>query len=161
VAPANFSHRHLMRRNPKYPIPEFVAPYMDQARYQRWLGRKADSHKVRDRARGNQDASRESYMVAIHAAIVRSGGVDEYTGLPLRWDLIGTYDNQLSGSQRRVYKKAHADLPTVDHVSDGNGPPDFAICSWRVNDAKHDLSIEEFLVVCRQVLDHRRGRTSL
>jgi hypothetical protein len=34
-------------------------------------------------------------MVAIHAAVVRSGGMDEYTGLLLRWNLIGTYDNEL------------------------------------------------------------------
>jgi hypothetical protein len=143
-----------MPYKPKYPVPEFVSLFMDQARYQRWLGRKADSHKRRDRARGNQEAFRESYMVAIHAAIVRSGGNDEYTGLPLRWDLLGTYDSRLSRLKRRVYKKALADLPTVDHVSVGHGPPDFAICSWRVNDAKHDLSIEEFLVLCRQVLNH-------
>jgi len=98
-------------------------------------------------------------MVAIHAAVERCNGNDEYTGLPLRWDLIGHYDNELSRLSRRAYKKALADLPTVDHVGDGLGPPDFAICSWRVNDAKHDLNLPEFLVLCRQVLDHHRQKT--
>ncbi len=98
-------------------------------------------------------------MVAIHAAIVRCGGNDEYTGLPLSWELIGTYDGERSRMGRRTYKKELGNMPTVDHVSDGHGAPDFAICSWRVNDAKHDLSLDEFLVVCQQVLDYHQEGT--
>lgn len=138
----------------KYAVPEFLLGMLDQAAYQRWLSRKAVTHKRRDRARGNATATRESYMLAIHNAVLRSGGRDEYTGLPLHWDRVSTYDNKRAGAEGRAYKKSYADLPTVDHVGDGLGPADFAICSWRVNDAKNDLTMGEFLEVCRQVLRH-------
>ena len=94
-------------------------------------------------------------MLAMHEAVLRSGGNDEYTGLRLRWDLVSTYDNVRSGAEGRAYKKSLADLPTVDHVGDGLGSADFTICSWRVNDAKNDLTMEEFLEVCRLVLRHQ------
>jgi hypothetical protein len=97
-------------------------------------------------------------MVALHEAVLRSGGSDEYTGDPLRWDLISTYDNERSRVDRRVYKRGFALLPTVDHVGDGTGAPDFKICSWRVNDAKNDLSYAEFLELCRAVLAYSDGR---
>jgi hypothetical protein len=141
----------------KYVLPAFLTGTLDQAAYQRWLSRKADAHKRRDRGRGNDTATRESYMLAIHEAVHRSRGFDEYTGLPLRWDLASTYDNERSGTEGRAYKKSLADLPTVDHVGDGLGPADFAICSWRVNDAKNDLTMKEFLTVCRQVLKYCEG----
>lgn len=141
----------------KYALPEFLVGTLDQAAYQRWLSRKAEAHTRRDRERGNATATREGYMLAIHDAVLRSGGRDEYTGLPLRWDLVSKYNNDRAGAEGRAYKKSFADLPTADHVGDGLGPADFAICSWRVNDAKNDLTIEEFLDVCQQVLRHMEG----
>lgn len=72
----------------------------------------------------------------------------------LRWDLISRYSNSESKLRGRAYKKEFGDLPTVDHVADGLGPADFVICSWRVNDAKNDLDLPEFLDVCRAVLAH-------
>ena len=137
----------------KYEPPSFVTT-SPQA-YQRWLSRKAATHARRDRKRGNTTATIESYKAAIHGAVVASGGSDAYTGLPLDWSLIGTYDNAKSSAGRRVYKKSLADLPTVDHVGDGLGPAEFRICSFRINDAKHDLSEDEFIDVCRRVLAWR------
>jgi hypothetical protein len=141
-------------RSRKYPLPTFLQGILTQATYQRWLSRKAAAHVKRDRNRGNPAATREAYMIAIHGAVLRSGGNDEYTGLPLTWELVSTYDNERSGIERRGYKKSLGNLPTVDHVGDGLGAPDFVICSWRVNDAKHDLALDEFLTLCRQVLAH-------
>jgi len=43
-------------------------------------------------------------------------------------------------------------LPSVDHIGDGKGPADFKICAWRTNDAKNDLSYDEFLELCRKVI---------
>lgn len=138
----------------KYPLPTFLEGILTQAVYQRWLSRKAAAHVKRDRKRGNSAAAREAYMIAIHEAVLRSGGYDEYTGLPLSWELVSTYDNELAGIERREYKKSLGNLPTVDHVGDGLGAPNLAICSWRVNDAKHDLTRDEFLTLCRHVLAH-------
>lgn len=57
-------------------------------------------------------------MVAIHAAVIRSGGVDDYTGEELAWENINTYDNEKSRVGRRSYKKSFWSLPTVDHFGD-------------------------------------------
>lgn len=141
----------------KYQLPSFLEEQCSQAAYERWLGRKATAHRKRDRARGNPSATRESYMAAIHEAVRASGGRDAYTGRPLRWDLISTYDNEASMTGGRAYKKSLGDLPTVDHVGDGLGPAEFRICSWRTNDAKNDLSYDEFVALCRQVVSHHEG----
>ena len=138
----------------KYPLPSFLIGSCSQEEYSRWLHRKAIAHIRRDRKRGNTKATIEGYKIAIHGAVEKSVGNDSYTGNPLRWDLISKYDNDDSKDGGRVYKKDFGDLPTVDHVDDGMGSPDFKICSWRINDAKNDLSYDEFIDVCRQVLKY-------
>jgi hypothetical protein len=85
-------------------------------------------------------------------AVLESGGLDTYTGEPLAWELISTYDNDSSKSGKRAYKKQFALLPTVDHLDEGLGAPSFAICSWRSNDCKNDLDGSELLDFCRKVL---------
>jgi hypothetical protein len=49
-------------------------------------------------------------------------------------------------------------LPTVDHEDDGLGEPQFRICGWAVNDAKNDLSLEDFVQLCKKVLAHQQPR---
>ena len=94
-------------------------------------------------------------MQAIHGAVGASCGLDAYTGKPLRWESISTYCNDASSTGRRLYKKGFGDLPTVDHIGDGLGPADFCICGWRTNDSKNDLTYEEFVTLCEDVLRHR------
>ncbi len=136
----------------KYGLPDFLVGILDQESYERWLRRKAAGHCKRDRKRGNVSISQELYRLAIHHAVVRSGGLDEYTGEKLNWQLVSTYNNDQSKAERRAYKKALGDLPTVDHVGDGMGAAEFKMCSWRVNDAKNDLTYDEFLQLCTDVL---------
>lgn len=137
-----------------YALPKFLNELISPAAYSRWLQRKASAHVKRDRKRGNTNATVSSYKQAIHAAVVASNGNDAYTGEQLNWSLISQYDNNESKSRGRAYKKELAALPTVDHIGDGLGAPDFVICSWRTNDAKHDLTLDEFLSLCRSVLEH-------
>lgn len=138
----------------KYALPAFLVGAVDQAAYLRWLTRKAQTHVRRDRKRGNVAAIGEAYRLAIHGAVVASGGRDTYTGEALDWSLLSQYDNDSSTEGGRTYKHSFSRLPTVDHVGDGLGPADFGICSWRVNDAKHDLDIPAFLGLCQAVLKH-------
>jgi len=140
----------------KYRFPEFLEDQCDPLEFDRWLERKARAHLKRDRKRGNANATRESYKIAIYEAVIRSKGIDAYTGKTLRWDLISKYDNDQSKRKGREYKKEFGDLPTVDHVGDGSGSPQFNICSWRLNDAKNDLTLDEFLTVCRDVLEFNK-----
>ncbi len=143
-------------------LPEFLASVMDLKTYREWLNDKAAAVRKRDRNRGNASARGQDYRDAIHEAVLRCRGRDEYTGLPLDWRKIlpsNRYDNEKSHEGGRAYKKEwFKDLPTVDHVGDGLGKPEFAICSGRVNDSKSDLELREFLELCRQILAHSGSR---
>lgn len=138
----------------KYELPDFLQGLCAPEAYLRWLDRRAAAHSRRDRKRGNRTATREAYMIAIHQAVLASRGCDAYTGTPLAWELISKYENEASGRGRREYKGQFASLPTVDHVGDGQGEPEFRICSWRTNDAKSDLCEAEFVELCRAVVRH-------
>ncbi len=138
----------------KYEIPQFLAGLLSQETYEKWLRRKSQAHVKRDRKRGNSEATGKSYRVAIHTAVIDSQGKDAYTGENLHWNLISQYDNKSSKKGGRSYKHQFALLPTVDHVGDGMGAPDFKICSWRTNDSKNDLSLVEFIDLCKAVLQH-------
>ena len=111
---------------------------------------------TRDKKRGNLVCSTDSYRRAIHAAVATGGDRDAFTGEPLHWDLIRTYDNTDSKAGRREYKKRFALLPTVDHLDDGLSHPRFAICGWRTNDCKGDLSIDELADFCRVFLSYQK-----
>ena len=139
----------------KYPLPRFLEKSIAQSTYDAWLHRRAAAHVKRDcNVRKNAMATVRSYKQAIHRAVVESEGRDAYTGERLDWDLIGTYDNEVSKRDRRAYKKIRALLPTVDHVGDGTGAADFRICSLRTNDAKNDLPLLEFVSLCERVVKH-------
>lgn len=145
----------------KYPLPPFLNGRCTEEAYVRWLSRKATAHVKRDRKRGNAEARRSPYMVAIHAAVVAGEGADFYTGEPLDWERISKYSNEESKARRRAYKRELAMLPTVDHVGDGLGPADFQICSWRTNDCKADLSHSELIEFSRLVIAHCESLASL
>jgi hypothetical protein len=140
----------------KYPLPQFLVDVCAAQDYRKWLNRKASAHYKRDRKRGNQIATRGTYKVAIHQAVLDSNGLDKYTGRKLDWAKIGTYRNEESARGLRKYKHALGDLPTVDHIGDGLGEADFKICSWRVNDAKNDLGLDAFLELCSQVVEYHK-----
>ena len=140
----------------RYKIPRFLDGIVTQEAYARWLYRKGMAHVRRDRKRGNKNAVGEAYRSAIHLAVQKCEGKDVYTGEPLDWTLLGKYDNEDSKAGRSKYKARFALLPTVDHVDDGMGAANFLICSWRVNDAKNDLSREEFVQLCHRVVDFHR-----
>jgi len=135
-------------------MPEFLQGGVSAEAYERWLRRRAMAHVKRDRKRNQSSATLTLYKEAIHAAVVLSGGMDAYTGEKLDWKLISTYNNEDSKAGKHSYKKGFALLPTVDHVSAGATKASFRICGWRTNDAKSDLSHEDFLDLCHKVLVH-------
>jgi hypothetical protein len=137
-----------------FDLPTFLDGVLTRKVYVRWLQRKATVHIRRDRKRGTPRV-RSLNKSAIHQAVCASGGKDAYTVEELHWGLISKYNNEESKQGRRVYKARFALLPTVDHVGDGIGPADFKICSWRTNDAKSDLSLEEFVALCERVVANR------
>jgi hypothetical protein len=140
----------------KHTMPSFLEGVVEPDSYERWLNRKAVAHAKRDRGRGHSTvtATRTLYKEAIHAAVALSEGLDAYTGESLDWHLISTRDNDASIEGRHQYKARFALLPTVDHVDAGATEASFKICAWRTNDAKHDLSVSDFIELCRRVVAH-------
>jgi hypothetical protein len=150
-----------MAKSRKYQCPDFLSSRVTQESYERWLRGRAAAHVKRDRGRGNTTATNEAYKIAIHRAVSHSGGQDHYTGEELDWSLLGRYSNEESKANGRRYKATLALLPSVDHVGDGLGEADFKVCAWRTNDAKNDLSHDEFVALCRRVVaHHERGGMS-
>lgn len=141
----------------RFPLPQCLTGKCSQEEYTHWLYGKAKAHVKRDRKRGNRVCSTDTYRCSIHAAVCDGGDNDAFTGEPLRWDLIRKYDNTHSKAGRRGYKKQFALLPTVDHLDEGLGEPKFAICGWRTNDCKGDLTVEELASFCEIFLG-RMGR---
>jgi len=137
----------------KYNLPDFLTGKLMSEQYQRWLSRKAQAHCKRDRRRNSEHSFQlADYKQRIHEAVCKSNGIDWYTGETLNWKLISTYNNDESKLGRSTYKAGFALLPTVDHVLKEKGKYEFVICGWRTNDAKNDLSLKEFLELCRLVL---------
>ena len=144
----------VQRTNLKYQLPNFLAEDLTQAVYQRWLDHIASAHVKRDRKRGNIDAMRAAYMIAMHAAVIESGGFDHYTGERLHLSLVSVYSNEESKAGGRTYKAGFGLAPSIDHVGDGLGEANFKICARRTNDAKSALSHDEFVALCRRVVAH-------
>lgn len=138
----------------KYPLPDFLIGHVEDSDFKKWLNRKALAHIQRDRERGNTTETRESYKIAIHKAIMVSRGKDAYTGRDLAWELIGDYDNEMSQQLGREYRIQFRYLPTIDHVDDGLGAPNFKVCGLQTNDSKSCLTHEEFVDFCREVIRH-------
>jgi hypothetical protein len=142
----------------RYSLPECLKDLVPEDQYRKWLQRKAHALVKRDRKRGNPQATIAIYKDAIHRAIHRDGPRDWYTGEELKWHLIGTYRNDVAKRAGRDIKLQMSHLPTVDHEDDGLGEPQFRICGWAVNDAKNDLSLEDFVQLCKKVLAHQQSR---
>jgi hypothetical protein len=137
----------------KHSTPDFLDGIVSPDAYEKWLERKTAVHLKRDKNR-DRPATRPLYKDAIHAAVLQSDGLDCYTGETLNWHLISTYRNEASKAGRHGYKSGFALLPTVDHIDSGATESSFRICGWRTNDAKNDLTPEQFISLCVSVLTH-------
>lgn len=87
-----------------------------------------------------------------------SEGRGHCTGEELDWSVISKYNNEEPGAGKHVYKASFALLPTIDHIESARMNSGFRICGWRTNDAKHDLTYQEFIELCKLVL-HKAGFT--
>lgn len=133
-------------------------PWMPEAvarTYPGWVQRKAVTLCKRDQKRGGR-GNVQDYRLAIHNAVVASGGLDHWTGEQLDWHLIGSYDPKQAETDGAEHKRRFALLPTPSQPS-GNPEPAFVICAWRTNDARHDMRPEELLEFCRRVVAHAEG----
>ena len=122
--------------------------------YRKMLQRKGVAVTRRDKRRDGKYSVKEA-IEAIYEAFHRCNGFDPYDGSKLDPELLGTYDNNRSKEKGGAYKRELAMLPTVDHVT-AKPVPDFEIVSWQTNDAKGDMSPDEFIAYCRRVVQNAK-----
>ncbi|MBP3959432.1 hypothetical protein J8F10_29665 [Gemmata sp. G18] len=116
-------------------FPAFLVGVCTPAAYRLWLFREM-------RSAGNWN-----HKVAMHRAVERAGAFDEYTGVPLRWDLLDEY----AATPPQGFG-VPSDLPTVQCVS---GKPTFKVCARHIWAMKQSLSENEFVAVCRTLANVR------
>ena len=141
----------------KYSLPPFLAKKITKEVYKKWLQRKAAAHFRKDTRRGFKNISVTKYKELIHQAILESKGKDAYTGEDLNWKLISKYDNKKAKNLGGKYKKKFYYLPTVDHETPNKKNPSFKICSWKINDIKNDLTLEELLIECKKLIKYNKS----
>lgn len=111
--------------------------------YRQWLTRRARALRDHDCDAGNHVHELAHYRAAIHTALLRSGGVDEYTGKPIDWLLAFENRNAQRGGRSR---RAFAAAPSVDHVTGGGLT--VAICRDETNTAKGCMTSDRFYELC-------------
>lgn len=140
----------------KYPLPACLVGRCDEKRFTKWLNGRTQAHVRRDNKRARKsDATAAKYKQEIYDAVCSGGLRDPYTGEELDWSLVGKYNNSEAKAGGQQYKRKFGLLPTVDHTFDELREQKLVICSWKVNDAKSDLTLDEFHNLCEMVLDHR------
>ena len=154
----------------KYPLPPILNGICDAKAYHKWLACKADALQKRDRRLHRPCAAKCSqavYKEKIHAAVLDGDGTDPYTGDPLRWDLMGKWDENTnrpvrSGNATQSYGAAMKEfflLPVADHIDPDSEELDFEICSWIVNEGKSQQTPEEYVALCEKVAEKRHVPT--
>lgn len=122
-------------------------------RYNLWLVGQAKSCRNRDRGKIKPLPPLSEYQAVIHSAVVRSKGLDEYTGDPLEWNRIN-HERPAAGGRRNHVIRGR--WPSVDHYQ-GTGKLHYRICSGLVNLAKGPLDHQQFVELCRKVTDKHSG----
>jgi hypothetical protein len=134
-----------------YFLPFFLTGICTLAVYMEWLAQRAYKLHKRDREQGRPyglAGSISSYKKAVHAAVIAAGLLDPFTGETMRWELIGTWnDNDHTNAKKKDFYL----MPTVDHVDPYAEVLELEICSWRINESKSNLTPDEFVDVCRKV----------
>ena len=120
------------------------------ARYGDWLERQSQNCRKRDST--DQRKPIEEYREAIHQAVIKSKGLDYYTGQPLEWNRLN-HDKPEGGGQRN--HRITGRYPSIDHYR-GINQLDYRICAGSVNHAKGALDHQQFVELCRHVVEHHR-----
>lgn len=128
---------------------------LDSDKFAKWVNRKANSLCKRDKERTKEKYAFTTwdYVEKICEAIKESPVFDFYTNDKLDWTKIGEYTNEEAQCLGPNIKVKYAKMPTVDHI-DAKPEPNFHICTWCTNDAKNDLSLEDFITLCEKVLEN-------
>jgi hypothetical protein len=142
-----------------YPLPAFLEGICKLSVYRTWILRRAISLYHRDRKMKRPCAQFNTitnYRHAIHAAVIKNGLKEPYTGDVMKWELIGTWDSTKGSDNEERYKTEYRLLPTVDHLDPQSKVIQFEICSWEINACKNNLNPGEFVALCGKIRDYRQ-----
>jgi len=146
-----------------------LAPWVEAAGitrtvYKRWLNKKANAHRKRDKRRCARRGRRFEYTAvdyrrAVHRAVWMSLGFDAYTGEYVHWNLLKDDLAKDGGGKAGVEERRRTALrPSIDHPNPTSASPRFVICSARTNDCKSDLTVDELKKFARLILKPRGTR---
>lgn len=125
--------------------------------YRAWLseqGKNIWKREGRLDKRGFPDKA--SLVAALHAAVLRSGGKDAYTGMPIDWRFLRNdwVDANKGNANNRHLMTLRRGMPVFDHVR-GLGGNKYALCRRITNHAKSFMSPAQFVQLCREVVRHQ------
>ena len=119
--------------------------------YKRWLNKMANRVVKHKRKYGESFNVKEA-MDAIHQAMQLSDGIDPYDGTIMKSELIDTF--MMKGCTLDANsKKEFFRMPTIKYQSIEQ-TFDFEIMSMQSNEAKGEMSHEEYLNHCRAVVNY-------
>ncbi|MDD5672890.1 MAG: hypothetical protein PHC61_01895 [Chitinivibrionales bacterium] len=128
--------------------------------YDKYLNCKADTLHKRDLRLKRPYAlkgSKAIYKQKLHAAILKTGTRDPYTGDTLRWDLMSKWINtpKLSLALQGNFSRDFYLLPVVNHADPEADVLEFEICSWLVNASKTVLNPADYIALCKKIAANR------
>jgi hypothetical protein len=142
----------------KYPLPDFLKGRIPESVYDKWLNAKANTLRHRDIRIKRPYAiltTKGMYKEKIHKAVVDAGQYDPYTGEPLQWELVSTWDSNEAKKGGDEYKDKFLLMPSVDHCDPKSDTLEFEIVSWLVNDCKSGLTPSQFVDLCKKIAARR------
>jgi hypothetical protein len=139
-----------------YTLPPFLEGRVTPTDYLHWLNQKSANEHRRDLRLKRPIAlvnSKAMYKKKIHQAVWDKGEIDPYTGDKLNWELISRQTPSTKYGFINNFLNNFALLPVIDHV--GTEDLEFEICSWLINECKTCLTPDEFMGICKKVVDYR------
>ena len=114
-----------------------------KARDKKWLDKHPENKM--------QPPVANEYFEAVYDALAECNNKDYYTGDPLNWEISIEDDPE----QDACSAKVRQERITFDHVHGRDlSKLEFVMCAGKTNDAKNDLTQEDFIKLCKSVLIH-------
>ena len=130
----------------------------ESTNYKRWLNKMAN-RVVKHKRKYGESHNVKQTMDSIHQAMQLSDGIDPYDGTMMKSELIDTY--MMKGCTLDANsKKEFFRMPTIKYQSIEQSCV-FEIMSMQTNEAKGEMSHEEYLNHCRAVVNHYRVEKNL
>lgn len=106
----------------------------------------------------------DEYFTAVFEALKNCAGIDYYTGDELNWKI--TLADKQAGTEPEKKEAASTEKRqervTFDHINGRNLTKlKFVVCAGKTNDAKNDLTQDEFVKLCRAVVAFADEKQSL